>query len=167
MAQPYANLYLAQFPKDKTEQISSFVAFVTGAFAFVLVALTLLDSEQFLAFEVTPGKTAIFWIGVMTAIYRSARGSSLQEDQISDPAFYLGHVIYHTRYEPESWTDRLHTDEVRAEFAKLYQPKILIFAEEILSMVITPFLLIFRLPTVASASSTSSASSPSSSTAWA
>ncbi|KAJ4383248.1 autophagy protein atg9 [Didymella sp. IMI 355093] len=146
MAQPYANLYLAQFPKDKTEQISSFVAFVTGAFAFVLVALTLLDSEQFLTFEVTPGKTAIFWIGVMTAIYRSARGSSLQEDQISDPAFYLGHVIYHTRYEPESWTDRLHTDEVRAEFAKLYQPKILIFAEEILSMVITPFLLVFRLP---------------------
>ncbi|KAF3031733.1 autophagy protein atg9 [Didymella heteroderae] len=146
MAQPYANLYLAQFPKDKTEQISSFVAFVTGAFAFVLVALTLLDSEQFLTFEVTPGKTAIFWIGVMTAVYRSARGSSLQEDQISDPAFYLGHVIYHTRYEPESWTERLHTDEVRAEFAKLYQPKILIFAEEILSMVITPFLLVFRLP---------------------
>ena len=146
MAQPYANMYLAQFPKDKTEQISSFVAFVTGAFAFVLVALTLLDSELFLTFEITPGKTAIFWIGVFTAIYRSARGSSPQEDQISDPAFYLGHVIYHTRYEPESWTDRLHTDEVRAEFAQLYQPKILIFAEEILSMVITPFLLIFRLP---------------------
>jgi autophagy-related protein 9 len=40
----------------------------------------------------------------------------------------------------------LHTDEVRAEFAKLYQPKILIFAEEILSMAITPFLLMFRLP---------------------
>ncbi|KAF3010568.1 autophagy protein atg9 [Curvularia kusanoi] len=146
MAQPYANAYLAQFPKDKTEQISSFIAFVTGAFAFVLVGLTLLDSEQFLTFEVTPGKTAIFWIGVFTAIYRSARGSSPQEDQISDPAFYLGHVTYHTRYEPESWTDRLHTDEVRAEFAKLYQPKVLIFAEEILSMVITPFLLIFRLP---------------------
>lgn len=146
MAQPYANQYLAQFPKDKTEQLSSFIAFITGAFAFVLVALTLLDSELFLTFEITPGKTAIFWIGVFTAIYRSARGSSPQEDQVSDPAFYLSHVIYHTRYEPESWTDRLHTDEVRAEFAKLYQPKILIFAEEILSMVITPFLLIFRLP---------------------
>jgi autophagy-related protein 9 len=146
MAQPYANLYLAQFPKDKTEQISSFIAFITGAFAFVLVALTLLDSELFLTFEITHGKTAIFWIGVFTAIYRSARGSSPQDDQVSDPAFYLSHVIYHTRYEPESWTERLHTDEVRAEFATLYQPKILIFAEEILSMVVTPFLLIFRLP---------------------
>lgn len=146
MAQPYANMYLEQFPKDKTEQISSFVAFVAGAFAFVLLALALLDSEHVLTFEITPGKTAFFWGGVFAAIYRSARGSSPHDDQVSDPAFYLGHVIYHTRFEPESWTDRLHTDEVRAEFAKLYQPKVLLFAEEILSMVITPFLLIFRLP---------------------
>jgi autophagy-related protein 9 len=146
MAYPFANAYLAQFPKDKTEQISSFVAFITGAFAFVLVVFTLLDSELFLNFEITPGKTAIFWIGIFSTIYRVARGSSPQEDQVTDPSYYLNHVIYHTRYEPESWRDRLHTDEVRAEFAQLYQPKILIFAEEILSMVITPFLLIFRLP---------------------
>jgi len=146
MAYPYANLYLAQFPKDKTEQVSSFVAFVAGAFAFVLVAFTLLDSELFLNFEITPGKTAIFWIGILSTVYRVARGSSPQDDQVTDPSYYLNHVIYHTRYEPESWRDRLHTDEVRAEFTELYQPKILIFAEEILSMVITPFLLIFRLP---------------------
>lgn len=146
MAYPYANLYLAGFPKDKTEQISSFVAFIAGAFAFVLVAFTLLDSELFLTFEISPGKTAIFWIGVLTTIYRVARGSSPQEDQVTDPSYYLEHVIYHTRYKPDSWQDRLHTDEVRAEFAKLYQPKILIFAEEILSMVVTPFLLMFRLP---------------------
>jgi autophagy-related protein 9 len=146
MAYPFANAYLAQFPKDKTEQVSSFVAFVAGAFAFVLVVFTLLDSELFLNFEITPGKTAIFWIGILSTIYRVARGSSPQEDQVTDPSYYLNHVIYHTRYEPETWHDRLHTDEVRAEFAQLYQPKILIFAEEILSMVITPFLLIFRLP---------------------
>lgn len=133
MAYPFANLYLAQFPKDKTEQVSSFVAFIAGAFAFVLVVFTLLDSELFLTFEISPGKTAIFWIGVLTTVYRVARGSSPQEDQVTDPSYYLNHVIYHTRYEPDSWRDRLHTDEVRAEFAKLYQPKILIFAEEILS----------------------------------
>lgn len=146
MAYPYANLYLAQFPKDKTEQISAFVAFIAGAFVFALVTFTLFDSELFLAFEITPGKTAIFWISVLTTVYRVARGSSPQEDQVADPAYYLSHVNYHTRYEPASWQDRLHTDEVRAEFAKLYQPKVIIFAEEILSMVITPFLLIFRLP---------------------
>jgi autophagy-related protein 9 len=57
MAQPFANMYLKLFPKDKTEQISSFVAFVAGAFTLVLVGLTLLDSEQFLTFEVTPGSS--------------------------------------------------------------------------------------------------------------
>lgn len=112
----------------------------------MLVAFTLLDSELFLNFEITPGKSAIFWIGVLTAIYRTARGSSPQEDQVADPAYYLTAVIYHTRYEPASWQDRLHTDEVRAEFSHLYQPKILIFMEEIFSMVITPFILMFRLP---------------------
>ena len=73
MAQPYANTYLDQFPKDKMEQLSSFVAFVAGAFTLVLVGLTLLDSEQFLTFEVTSGTTAIFWIGTFGAIYRIAR----------------------------------------------------------------------------------------------
>ncbi|KAF2739437.1 autophagy-related protein 9 [Polyplosphaeria fusca] len=146
MAYPYANRYLAQFPKDKTEQISAFVAFIAGAFAFVLVCFTLLDSELFLGFEITQGKTVIFWIGVLTAIYQMARSSSPQDDQVADPSYFLGHVIYHTHYEPGPWKDRLHTDEVRGEFAQLYKLKVLIFVEEVLSMIITPFLLIFRLP---------------------
>jgi autophagy-related protein 9 len=146
MAYRYANTYLAQFPKDKTEQISSFVSLVTGAFLSVLIAFTLLDSELFLNFEITPGRNALLYITILGAIYRAARGSSPQQDQVADPTFFLSHVIFHTRYEPGSWKDRLHTDEVRGEFAQLYQPKVLIFAEEILSMVITPFLLIFRLP---------------------
>jgi autophagy-related protein 9 len=146
MAYPYANHYLAQFPKDKTEQASAFIAFVAGAFAFVLFMITIFDSEFFLNFEITPGTTALFWIGLFSAVYRVARSSSPQEGQVADPEYYIQHVIYHTHYEPASWRGRLHTDEVRAEFAEMYQPKVLIFAEEILSMVITPFLLIFRLP---------------------
>jgi autophagy-related protein 9 len=104
------------------------------------------DSEFFLNFEITPGTTALFWIGVFSAVYRVARSSSPQDGQVADPEYYIQHVIHHTRYQPASWQGRLHTDEVRAEFAEMYQPKVLIFAEEILSMVITPFLLIFRLP---------------------
>lgn len=146
MAYPYANHYLAQFPSDKTEQLAAFIAFVVGAFASVLFLITLLDSELFLNFEITPGKTALFWLGILTAIYRSARSTSPQEDQVRDPAYYLQTVIYHTRFEPPSWKERLHTAEVRVEFSQLYQPRVLIFAEELLSMIITPFLLIFRLP---------------------
>ncbi|KAF2195237.1 autophagy protein-like protein Apg9 [Zopfia rhizophila CBS 207.26] len=146
MAYPYANHYLAQVPKDKTEQISAFVAFIAGAFAVVLALFTFLEPELFLAFEITPGKTALFYLGVLTGVYRIARSSSPQEDAVQDPTWYLGQVIEWLRYEPASWKDRLHTDEVRAEFSRLYQPKVIIFFEEVFSMIITPFLLIFRLP---------------------
>jgi autophagy-related protein 9 len=146
MAIPYANHYLAQFPKDKTEQVAAFVAFIAGAFASVLALFTLFDPDLFLDFEITPGRTALFYLGILTVAYQLARRSSPQDDQVSDPAYHMSHVIFHTRYTPASWEDRLHTDEVRAEFSRLYQPKIVIFAEEILSMVLTPFLLIFRLP---------------------
>lgn len=146
MAIPFANHYLAQFPKDKTEQLAAFAAFIAGAFASVLALFTLFDPDLFLDFEITPGRTALFYLGVLTVGYQLARRSSPQEDQVADPAYHMSHVVFHTRYSPSSWQDRLHTDEVRAEFSRLYQPKIVIFAEEILSMVITPFLLMFRLP---------------------
>jgi autophagy-related protein 9 len=146
MAFPYANLYLAQFPKDKMEQLMSFVAFVSGALVTVLVLFTLFDRELFLNFEITPGTTALFWITTFGTVYAFARSGSPREDQVQDPEYYLEHVTYHTHYEPETWHNRLHSDEVRAEFVQLYQPKIVIFAEEILSMIVTPFLLIFRLP---------------------
>jgi autophagy-related protein 9 len=146
MAYPAANLYLQQFPKAKMEMLFSFVAFVTGAFCTVLIFITLIDSELFLNFEITPGRTALFYMTLLSGIYLGARGSSPQEDQVADPAYYIDTVIYHTRYEPASWHDRLHTDVVRAEFSRLYQPKILLYAEEMLSILITPFILMFRLP---------------------
>lgn len=146
MAYPAANLYLQQFPKVKQEMLFSFVAFVTGAFCTVLILITLIDSELFLNFEVTAGRTALFWMTLLSGVYLAARGSSPQEDQVADPAYYINTVIYHTRYEPASWHDRLHTDEVREEFSRLYQPKILLYVEEMLSILITPFILMFRLP---------------------
>ncbi|KAF2445591.1 autophagy-related protein 9 [Karstenula rhodostoma CBS 690.94] len=146
MAYPAANLYLQQFPKVKTEMLFSFVAFITGAFCTVLILITLIDSELFLNFEITPGRTALFYMTLLSGVYLAARGSSPQEDQVADPAYYIDTVIYHTRYEPASWHDRLHSDEVREEFSRLYQPKILLYVEEMLSILITPFILMFRLP---------------------
>jgi autophagy-related protein 9 len=42
---------------------------------------------------------------------------------------------------PAHWKDRLHSNEVRAEFSSLYQNKVLIFLEEIISLVLTPIIL--------------------------
>lgn len=140
-AYPFATDYLKQFPKDKTDQVCRFVAFVSGAFAGVLALATLFDSELFLGFEITEGRTTVFWVSVMVGIFSVAHGALPDETETHDPVLHLKEVVMYIHYMPSYWKDRLHSNEVRAEFSTLYQNKILIFLEEILSLVLSPIIL--------------------------
>ncbi|KAI7971633.1 hypothetical protein EIK77_002634 [Talaromyces pinophilus] len=146
MSYPFASRYVDQFPKDKTVQISSFVAFIAGALASVLALASLLDPELFLGFEITQDRTVLFYLGLFGSVWAIARGLVPEETDVFDPEFALLEVTNFTHYRPNHWAGRLHSDEVRQEFAMLYQMKIVIFLEEILSMIFTPFVLWFSLP---------------------
>ena len=146
MSYPFASRYLDQFPKDKTVQISRFVAFITGALASVLALASVIDPEMFLSFEITPERTVLFYLGVFGTVWAVARGGVPEENLVFDPEFALGNVTEYTHYLPSHWRDRLHSNEVRSEFALLYQMKIVIFLEEMLSIIFTPFILWFSLP---------------------
>jgi len=65
---------------------------------------------------------------------------------VFDPEFALSNVTEYTHYLPSHWRGRLHSSEVRSEFALLYQMKVVIFLEEMLSVIFTPFVLWFSLP---------------------
>lgn len=140
-AYPFANEYLKQFPKDKTDQICRFVAFVSGAIAAVLTLATLFDPALFLDFEITPGRTAVFWLTLMVGIFGVANGALPEESDIHDPVFHLKEVLLFMGTMPSHWKQRLHSNEVRAEFSAMYQMKIVIFLEEILSLVVAPLIL--------------------------
>ena len=140
-AYPFAVDYLKQFPKDKTDQLCRFVAFVSGAFAGVLALATLFDSELFLGFEITEGRTTVFWVSVMVGIFSVAHGALPDETESHDPVLHLKEVLMYIHYMPTHWKDRLHSNEVRAEFSALYQNKVLIFLEEIISLVLAPIIL--------------------------
>lgn len=146
MSYPFASRYVEQFPQDKTAQFSRFVAFIAGALASVLALASLLDPELFLGFEITHDRTVLFYLGMLGSIWAIARGLCPEETDVFDPEFALMEVIKYTHYCPAHWTGRMHTDEVRQEFTMLYQRKIVIFLEEILSMIFTPFVLWFSLP---------------------
>ncbi|KAL9093563.1 MAG: hypothetical protein Q9165_003958 [Trypethelium subeluteriae] len=146
MAYPFADAYLEQFPKDKLAQIASFVAFVTGALAAVLGLATLIDPELFLGFEITHDRTALFYLTVLTAIFASARNAVPEETFVSDPELHLREVIERIHYKPAHWEDRLHSVDVRNEFSALYQVKPVLFAEEILGNLLTPFILLVTMP---------------------
>lgn len=146
MSHPFASRYIDQFPKDKTAQIARFVAFVSGALASVLALASVIDPELFLGFEITHDRTVLFYLGIFGTVWAFARGLAPEETDVFDPEYALRELIDFTHYSPSTWKGRLHSDDVRKEFAMLYQMKIVVFLEEILSMIFTPFVLWFSLP---------------------
>ncbi|KAL8841330.1 MAG: hypothetical protein Q9170_000960 [Blastenia crenularia] len=146
MSYPFASRYIDQFPKDKTIQLSRFVAFIAGAMASILFLASVIDPELFLGFEITHDRTVLFYLGVFTTIWAVARGAVPEETLVFDPEFALTNVIEYTHYLPNQWRGRLHSDEVRSEFALLYRMKVMVFVEEVLGIIFTPFILWFSLP---------------------
>ncbi|KAL8746836.1 MAG: hypothetical protein Q9190_001196 [Brigantiaea leucoxantha] len=146
MSYPFASRYVDQFPKDKTVQLFRFVAFVAGALASILFIASVVDPELFLGFEITRDRTVLFYLGVFTTVWAVARGAVPEENLVFDPEFALSNVVEYTHYLPSQWQGRLHSNEVRSDFAFLYQMKVVVFLEEILSIVFTPFVLWFSLP---------------------
>lgn len=146
MSYPFAARYINQFPKHKMTLLNRFVAFVSGALAAVLALTSIIDSESFLSFELTPGRSVLFYLTVFTTIYAATRNSGTEETLVFDPEFALDSVIRFTHYLPSHWKGRLHSAEVRNEFAQLYQMKVALFLQEVLSILVTPFVLWFALP---------------------
>lgn len=140
-----ASFYVNQFPKEKTVLFSRFVVFVTGSFAAVLGIISLVDPELFLGFEITEDKTVLFYIGLFASILAFSRSMIPSESFVFDPETSLKRVAEFTHYLPEEWDGRLHTDEVKTEFAKLYDLKIMVIIRELASVIIIPFLLWFSL----------------------
>ncbi|GAA5982646.1 hypothetical protein JCM10908_006731 [Rhodotorula pacifica] len=145
-AHPLADQYINHYPKAKTVLLSRFVAFLAGSFAAVLILFSLIDPDAFLHFEITPGRTVLFYIGVFGTILAVARGMLPDENRVVDPELLMREIVEHTHYMPAEWKDKLHSTEVHLAFGKLFQMKVILFLQEIFSVLITPFVLWYTLP---------------------
>lgn len=122
------------------------MSFIAGSIATILALISVFDPEMFLGFEITHDRTVLFYTAVFGAIWSVARGSVSEDNTVFDPEYALGNVVEYTHYQPEHWKDRWHSADVKAEFEQLYKLKLVIFVEEILSILTTPFVLFFSLP---------------------
>ena len=145
MSYPFATRYLDQFPKRGTERLAKTFAFVSGALAAVLTVASLMDPEIF-RLEITPEGTVLFWIGILGTVWAFARGRVSEDESVFDPEYAMRNVIDYTHYVPDHWEGRLHSFDVMQEFSELYKVKFVIFLEEVLGIITTPFLLLFTLP---------------------
>lgn len=146
MVYAFANRYLDQFPKDKTNQVLRFAAFIMGSLAAILGVVTLVDPDLFLGFEIS-GKTSLFWLSIFSTLALLCRnGATDEDDDLWDPEIAMNAVIVHSHYCPDSWKGRLHSDEVRQEFSSMYKLEALLFLEDIIGTLLTPWLLMYNLP---------------------
>ncbi|KAK3950212.1 autophagy protein Apg9-domain-containing protein [Pseudoneurospora amorphoporcata] len=146
MSHPFASHYIDQFPKAKTSMVAKTVSFIAGSIATILALISVFDPEMFLGFEITHDRTVLFYTAVFGAVWSVARGSVSEDNTVFDPEYALGNVVEYTHYQPEHWKDRWHSADVKAEFEQLYKLKLVIFVEEILSILTTPFVLFLSLP---------------------
>ncbi|CAG8511318.1 11271_t:CDS:10 [Ambispora leptoticha] len=133
--------YINQFPKEKSVLVARFVSFIAGSFAAILILATLIDSELFLL-EITPERTVLSYIGIFGIILHISRGMIPDDHSEFDPEKLLKEVIEYTHYLPNEWRGNLHADEVRKGFAELFEMKIMLFLQEILGVIFTPFKIV-------------------------
>lgn len=146
MSYPYAKHYMDQFPKKKTESAARTVQFLAGGLIAVIAIVGFSDPEMFVDFEIFPGMNAFAFAAILTTIWAVARGMISEETDVFDPEYAMKSVIDWTHYEPDHWKGRLHSFDVKTEFADLYKSRIVIFLEEILGVLATPIILYFSLP---------------------
>jgi len=146
MSDPFASHYINQFPKAKTEMVAKTVSFIAGSLATILAVAAIVDSDFLLGFEITHERNALFYTAIFGGVWAFARGSISEENTVFDPEYALLSVIEYTHYRPDHWQDKLHSFDVKMEFSGLYKIKIVIFLEEILSILTVPFVLFSSLP---------------------
>ncbi|VIO97685.1 Autophagy protein Apg9 containing protein [Brugia malayi] len=132
-----ATQYMEQFLSPLGQVIARKMQFVASAICIVLLLLGLWDED---VLSVEHVLTIISLCGLIAVACQSLIGD---ENMIYWPETLLNMVIAHIHYAPDSWKGKAHTDTVRREFGHLFELKAKFLLEELLSPVLTPFVLLF------------------------
>ena len=88
------------------------MSFVAGSFAAVLILASIIDPDIFLHFEITPGRSVVFYIGIFASVLAVARGMIPEENFVFYPEELMTEVIQFTHYMPNEWKGQLHSQKV-------------------------------------------------------
>ncbi|KVH94273.1 Autophagy-related protein 9 [Cynara cardunculus var. scolymus] len=140
----HASDYLKQFPSPILSIIAKFVSFVSGGFAAILIIIAFLE-ESLLEGHIF-GRNLFWYAAVFGAITAISRAAVSDELLVLDPHGTMALVLQHSHYMPKRWRGKENTEFVRVEFETLFQYTGKMLLEEMASIFLTPFLLIFVVP---------------------
>ncbi|XP_046883282.1 autophagy-related protein 9B isoform X2 [Hypomesus transpacificus] len=131
--------YMNSFSSPLLAVLAKNVAFFSGSVLAVLIALTVYDEDVLTVQHIL---TAITVLGVVVTVTRSFIPD---EHMVWCPEQLLQCVLAHIHYMPDHWRGTANKSETRDEVAQLLQYKAVFILEELLSPIVTPFILIFIL----------------------
>lgn len=134
-----ASKYMSMFTSPMISIIAKKIAFISGSVFVVLVLLTCYD-EDFLNVE-----HILLIMTIAGSIAAIGRSLVPDENLVWCPESLFTAVLAHTHYRPDSWRNQAHTQAIRAQFSQLFQYRAVHVLEELLSPLLTPYILCFQL----------------------
>jgi autophagy-related protein 9 len=151
----HAGLYVKRqaFHNPVVSVLARCLTFISGSFVGVLLVLTLLD-DAYLFHITLHDKNLLWYLGVLSAVFAFSRAliyeSPIEERmQIEDADEAMTRVAEHTHYFPEHWRGKCNSIEVRDEFLSIFKFKAQLFAEEVLVVLLAPYVLCSAMPAAA------------------
>ncbi|XP_053950967.1 autophagy-related protein 9A isoform X1 [Anastrepha ludens] len=136
-AYEYADRYLSSFSSPLMTLIASNILFVTGGIVVLILALGIYEEFVFQVEHVLSILTILSLIGFI------CRSMIPDENLIFCPEQLMTAILAHAHYLPSNWKNKAHTAVVRKEFENLFQFKGDYLLNEIISPLVTPFILMF------------------------
>lgn len=130
-----ATKYLAAFSSPMVVLFAQHLAFICGAIFGVILVLTIYDED------VISVEHLLTLMTVLGAVIAICRGLIPDGTTICSPEPLLFEVVKHTHYLPANWKGQAHTIRIRSEFQQLFQYRVVGLLEELLSPIITPYVL--------------------------
>lgn len=137
---------MQQFKNESVVILARFVTFISGSFAAILAIISLIDQALLVDFEITPGGSMLFYIGVFGGIFAAGNSLVPEGHEILDPESLVKEVISDLHYFPDEWRDKLHTENVRDQFGLLFEFNIFLLFAELMSLAFGPLIFWFSLP---------------------
>ncbi|CAG0891616.1 unnamed protein product, partial [Cyprideis torosa] len=132
--------YISGFPTNSLlVLLSRNMAFFCGSILAVLVALTIYDEDVLTVEHILRTGTLLGGIIAVCRVFIP------EENVVWSPEHLLYTIVQHVHYLPDSWRGKAHTTPVRDKFGMLFQFRVISWIEELLSPLLTPFILIFVL----------------------
>ena len=142
-----AQKYIESFPAPRYTAAFKLISFIAGSVVLVLIMMTVINEDLLMHFELTDGKSIIWYLGFFGAVLTMSRSFIPNpRAQYVDKVSLIEEVMAHLHYSPESWKRHPESTSVRNELKNLFPTRYQLFLREIFGLILNPYILYYSLP---------------------